>query len=79
METKERIINLLSQQLGMDTIEIKENSLIVEDLGMDSLDVVETVMNIEQEFGLRIDDSAIPDIKTVGDIVEMVEKMRLGR
>lgn len=79
METKERIINLLGEQLGMDTIEIKENSLIVEDLGMDSLDVVETVMNIEHEFGLKIDDSVIPDIKTVGDIVEVVEKMRMGR
>lgn len=79
METKERIINLLGEQLGMDTFEIKENSTLVGDLGMDSLDVVECVMNIEKEFGLRIDDSVIPGIETVGDIVKVVEKMRLGR
>ena len=79
METKERIINLLGDQLGIDNIDIKENSLLVEDLGMDSLDVVEIVMAIEKEFGLKVEDDAISGIKTVSDLLEMIEKMRMGR
>ena len=78
METKERIIKLLSDKLGVAEINIKENDLLVGDLDMDSLDVVEAVMTIEKEFGLTLADSELNDIKTVGDIVKMVEKKRKG-
>ena len=78
METKERIIKLLSDKLGVAEINIKENDLLVGDLDMDSLDVVEAVMTIEKEFGLTLADSELNDIKTVGDIVKMVEKSVKG-
>ena len=79
METKERIINLLSEKLGYDTTEIKESQDFVSDLGADSLDMVEIIMGIEQEFGLTIEDSEIGTIKTVGDLIKKVENMRMGR
>ena len=79
METKERIINLLSEKLGYDTTEIKENQDFVSDLGTDSLDMVEIIMGIEQEFGLTIDDSEISEVKTVEDLIKKVENKRMGR
>ena len=79
METKERIINLLSEKLGYDKTEIKESQDFVSDLGTDSLDMVEIVMGVEQEFGLTIDDKEIEGIKTVGDLIKKVENMRMGR
>ena len=78
METKERIIKLLSDKLGVAEINIKENDLLVGDLDMDSLDVVEAVMGIEKEFGLTLSDSELNNIKTVKDIIELVEKKRKG-
>lgn len=78
METKERIIKLLSEKLGIAEINIKENDLLVGDLDMDSLDVVEAVMTIEKEFGLALADSELNDIKTVKDIIDLVEKKRKG-
>ena len=79
MEVKERVINILSDKLGYDKIEIKDEKNFVTDLGADSLDMVEIIMGIEQEFGIRVDDKEISDIKTVGDLIKKINNIRLGR
>ena len=79
METKERVIKLLADKLGISKTEIKEEHELVNDLGMDSLDVVESLMEVEHEFGLRIDDLEAQKIKTVGDLVKKIEEKRMGR
>ena len=79
MEVKERVINLLSEKLGYDKLEIKEPQEFVNDLGTDSLDMAEIVMGIEDEFGLVIGDDEIMQVKTVGDLIKKIEKKRMGR
>jgi acyl carrier protein len=44
------------------------------DLGEDSLDRVEMVMNIEDEFAIEISDQDATEWKTIGDVVEYLEK-----
>ena len=48
---------------------------IIEDLGADSLDAVELIMALEDEFGVEVNDDDAQGIKTVGDIVALVEKL----
>lgn len=79
MEVKERVINLLSEKLGYDKLEIKEDQDFVTDLGTDSLDMAEIVMGIEDEFGLVISDDEIMQVKTVGDLIKKIENKRMGR
>lgn len=79
METRERIVNLISDKLGVDNFEVKDEQNIINDLGADSLDMVEIVMGIEEEFGIKVKDEDINEIKTVGDLVKKIEDMRLGR
>lgn len=79
MEVKERIINLLCDKLGFDRFEVSEEKNFITDLGADSLDMVEIIMGIEEEFGLKIDDAEISEVKTVGDLIKKVENKRLGR
>ena len=79
MEVKERVIEVLSDKLGINKLEIKETQDIMNDLGTDSLDMVEIIMGIEEEFGLVIGDNEITQIKTVGDLIKKVENKRLGR
>ena len=79
MEVKERIINLLCDKLGFDRFEVNEEKNFITDLGADSLDMVEIIMGIEEEFGLKIDDTEISEVKTVGDLIKKVENKRLGR
>lgn len=71
MTTLDTIKKILAEQLELDEGSITETSTI-EDLGADSLDLVEAIMNIEDEFGVEIDDEEIKNLKTVGDIVEYI-------
>ena len=68
----EKIRSLLSEQLGFDEEMITESTSF-EDLGADSLDLVELMMSIEEEFSISADEEELTDIKTVGDVVKLIE------
>ena len=44
-------------------------------LNMDSLDVVEIVQDLEEEFNLKIEDTAPTNWKTLGDVVMYIESL----
>ena len=70
----EKVKELVAEQLGIakDTVTVESN--IIEDLGADSLDVIEMLMTLEEEFGVTIPDEKINQIKTVGQIIELIEE-----
>ena len=71
----DKIAKLPAEQLGIPQSKITLESKIVEDLGADSLDVVELLMTLEDETGKTIPDEEVTKIKTVGEIVEVIEKL----
>lgn len=73
MTTLEKITSLIANQLGIDESKISETSEIVKDLGADSLDVVEMLMSLEDEYGISVSEDDAANIKTVGDIVKLIE------
>ena len=73
MNTFEKIASLMAEQLGVDKASITPDSEIIKDLGADSLDVVEMLLELEKEYGVEITDEQAADIKTVGDIVKLIE------
>lgn len=66
---------LLIDVLDLKDIEITDNSLLVEDLGADSLNVVEIVMEVETQFDIEIDDLEIDNVKTVGQLKELISDL----
>ena len=70
----ERLKEIISDVLRIDTKEITMDSSFVEDLGCDSLDVVEIIMGIEEELDIKIPDEAAENIATVGDAMEEIKK-----
>ncbi len=70
----DKVAELVAEQLGIDKKNITMDSNIIEDLGADSLDVIEMLMTLEDEYGITIPDEKINQIKTVGQIVELIEK-----
>ena len=70
----EKLKDIIAEQLGVEQDEISLDSNIQDDLGADSLDVVDLITTIEDEFDLSIPDEAVEEIKTVGDIVNYIEK-----
>jgi acyl carrier protein len=43
-----------------------------EQLDVDSLDVVELAQIVEDEFGVELDGDAVKDVRTVGDVIDLV-------
>ncbi len=74
MSIAEQVKELISKQLNKPVEEITEDKEVVKDLGADSLDVVEMLMNLEEECGISISEEDAVNIKTVGDIITLIEK-----
>ena len=71
--TLEIVREIIANQLSVKPEDVKDDSNIAEDLGADSLDLVEILMALEDEFGISIPDEAIPQIKTIKDVVNFIE------
>ncbi len=70
----EKVRSIVSEQLSVDSGEVKPESNFQNDLGADSLDTVELVMALEEAFDIEIPDEAAEGIATVGDAVKYIEE-----
>lgn len=71
-EVLEKVVSIVSEQMGVEKGEIKKETSFVNDLNADSLDTVELVMEFEDEFDMSIPDEEAEKIQTVGDAVEFI-------
>lgn len=72
----EKVCKMLAEQLDISADTITPQSEVVKDLGADSLDVVELMMALEDEYGITLPEGEVENVKTVQDIVDMMEKLQ---
>ena len=73
-EIFDKLQELVVDQLGVEEDEVTMEATMQDDLGADSLDLVDLVMSVEEEFGVKVADEDLENIKTVGDIVNYIEE-----
>jgi len=71
-DIEERVIEIVSEQLGVDKSEITRDTSFINDLNADSLDTVELVMEFEDEFDTSIPDEEAEKIQTVGAAIDYI-------
>lgn len=73
MDTYSKVVSIISEQIGISEDSINKDSDIVRDLGADSIDIVQLLMAMEDEFGVTVTEDDADSLKTVGDIVSLID------
>ncbi|NLG57683.1 MAG: acyl carrier protein [Clostridiales bacterium] len=68
----EKVSDLIANQLKVAPDKVTMDAKLVEDLGADSANVMVLIMDLEDAFDMQVEDSAITNLKTVGDVVNYI-------
>ena len=71
---EEKVVNIISNKLGLPKDEITPAASFTMDLGADSLDTVELIMEFEKEFNITIPDDVAEKISTVQDAIDYIKE-----
>ena len=69
---EDKVIEIISEQMGAEKSEITRETSFINDLNADSLDTVELVMEFEDEFDMSIPDEEAEKIQTVGAAIDYI-------
>ena len=70
----EKVKEILSAYVACNPADITPATDLRGDLGLTSLELVDMAVAIEEEFGVTIPELTIVTGKTVGDILQLIEK-----
>ena len=70
----ENVKKMIAKQLKADEATITADTRLVEDLKADSANVMVMIMDLEDNYGIIVEDDQIMNLKTVGDVVKYIEE-----
>ncbi|NOS01398.1 meromycolate extension acyl carrier protein AcpM [Mycobacteroides abscessus] len=78
-EEKDRIVaglaEIIEEVTGIEPSEVTLEKSFVDDLDIDSLSMVEIAVQTEDKYGVKIPDEDLAGLRTVGDVVNYIEKL----
>jgi acyl carrier protein len=72
----ETVKNMIAEQLKVDPATITPESRLMEDLKADSANIMVMIMDLEDTFGITVEDDQIMKLHTVGDVVNYIAKAK---
>ena len=69
----DQVRDMIASQLQVDAATITPESRLVEDLKADSANVMVMILELENLFGIEVEDEVILNLKTVGDVAKYIE------
>lgn len=73
---KEKVFAIIAEHFDVDPATLTVETDLVETLHADSLDLVELIMAFEEGFDLLIPDEVALGVKTIGDVLDYIEKAK---
>jgi len=77
MKVFDKVKEYVLMQLPISEDRVTMEASLIDDLGADSANLMMLIMDLETEYDMTVEDDALANIKTVGDIVTYIEK-RVG-
>ena len=71
-EILEGLATIVNEVAGVPVEDVQLDKSFIDDLDIDSLSMVEVVMAAEDKWGVKIPDSEVKNLKTVGDAVSFI-------
>ena len=75
-EIFEKIKKIIIDELNCAPEKVTMEAKLKDDLGADSIDAVQIIMDLEDAFGIEIDEDNAGAMETVGDVVKYIESMK---
>ncbi len=72
----EEIKSIIKTNLNIEDEKIVPTARLKEDLAIDSIDAVEIVLAFEEKHNIRVDETKLREIKTIGDLVSYFEALK---
>lgn len=72
---EQEIKQMLFRLTGLEPEEINNEDMLVEGLGIDSLKIIEIATQLERTYKIVLKDSQLMNLKTVKDIVDLLEPL----
>ena len=73
VDVNQKVKEIIMERLGVSEEKITPEASFINDLGADSLDTVELMMELEEAFGVSIEDDEAEKIQTVKNAVDYLE------
>ena len=68
------VMKLAMPASQLDVSKLTEDSNLITDVGLTSVGILYVVIAIEEFFQIRFDDVGFADFKTIGDVINYIEK-----
>ena len=72
----EQIKELILNYVDVDADAITEDSRFIEDLGFTSYDFMSMLGEVEETFGVQVEEDAVLTLSTIGDAIRYFESLK---
>ena len=73
MDVFEKVKEIIVSELNVKPEQVTLEANLKEDLGADSIDAVQIIMDLEDEFGITVDEEQAQEMLTVKGVVDYIE------
>ncbi len=74
-EIMTEIVRTMAETFELDPAEIKPEVNLFEDLDLDSIDAIDMAVKMQDISGKRIGEEALKELRTVSDVVDLMERL----
>ena len=68
--------NIICNSVDIDPEDITEDSKLRSDIGLNSFDMVNVAVDLESEYGVKIDSKEFSGLKTIGDLMKYIATIK---